>query len=84
MTFDPIQPAICDMAPERATAMYSLGLTTFPLWPTWSLTGAQPSSQAGLLTQGTSMKIMTFHPFVIVVEGFCVSATFVLAQQIIY
>jgi hypothetical protein len=55
--------------------MYSLGLTTFPLWPTWSVTGAQPSSQAGLLTKGTSMKIMTFHPFVIVVEGFYASAS---------
>jgi hypothetical protein len=30
------------------------------------------------------MKIMTFHPFVIVVEGFYVSEIFVLAQQIIY
>jgi hypothetical protein len=30
------------------------------------------------------MKIMAFHPLVIVVEGFYVSATFVLAQQIIY
>jgi len=24
-------------------------LTTFPLWPTWSVTGVQPSSQAGLV-----------------------------------
>jgi hypothetical protein len=45
-TFDLKQPVICDMAPERATTMYSLGLTTFPLWPTWSVTAAQPSSQA--------------------------------------
>jgi hypothetical protein len=36
------------------------------------------------LIQGASMKIMTFHPLVIVVEDFFILATLVLAQQIIY
>ena len=49
MTFEPFMPARCWMAPEMATAMYSCGATTLPVWPTCRSFGTMPASQAARL-----------------------------------
>src|SRR5881628_1293786 len=37
-------PARCWIAPEMPTAIYRVGLTVLPVWPTWSACGRQPAS----------------------------------------
>ena len=46
MQSDPEIPAACWIAPEIPQAMYSLGPTVLPVWPTWCARGIQPSSTA--------------------------------------
>src|SRR2546425_390030 len=44
MTFEVRMPARCWIAPEMPTAMYSDGLTVFPVCPTWSACARHPAS----------------------------------------
>src|SRR5690606_26265065 len=47
MVFDALTPAKCWMAPEIPIAIYRLGLTAMPVWPTCSAWGRQPASDTG-------------------------------------
>ena len=31
----PFMPTMCCVAPEMPSAMYTVGFTTLPVWPTW-------------------------------------------------
>ena len=44
MFFEPFMPTMCWVAPEMPAAMYTLGLTTLPVWPTCIEYGTQPAS----------------------------------------
>ena len=35
MFFEPFMPTMCWVAPEMPQAMYTVGFTTLPVWPTW-------------------------------------------------
>ena len=43
---DARMPTLCWIAPEMPTAMYSFGVTVFPVCPIWRLYGTQPASAA--------------------------------------
>ena len=37
MFFEPFMPTMCWVAPEMPHAIYTVGLTVLPVWPTWWL-----------------------------------------------
>ena len=39
MFFEPFMPTMCWVAPEMPAAMYTVGFTTLPVWPTWYAVG---------------------------------------------
>ena len=46
ITLEPVQPAICWLAPEIATVMYTSGVIVLPVRPTCWLWGIHPESTA--------------------------------------